>query len=217
MPPRDTLISDPDLRKLIAEVQKRECLWNPHNDLYNDRYQMAKAWMEIAELLQLPEERLRVKWKYLRDLFKKEVKKFGSGSDYAGKWRHFERMQFINIAKVNGDSGDRESTNNVSLVTTKREVDDEEFEYEVEEEGSAENNAVEVYLEEGYSGDQIPAKRPKLSSDEDYDVMFLKSLAPFFRQLDPMRKLVVRSKMQDMLLNEMAAQASANHLHNNKS
>ncbi|XP_047024635.1 transcription factor Adf-1-like [Helicoverpa zea] len=213
--PRDTLISDQTVKKLIAEVQKRECLWNPHNDLYNDRYQMAKAWLEIAELLQLPEERLRVKWKYLRDLFKKEVKKSGSGADYTGKWRHFERMQFIDITKVNGESEDRESTN-ISRVTTKKEVDDE-FEYEVEEEEPVGTNEVEVYLEEGYSGDHIPEKRAKLSSDEDYDVMFLKSLAPFFRQLEPMRKLVVRSKMQDMLLNEMAAQSSASHLHNNKS
>lgn len=56
--------------------------------------------------------------------------------------------------------------------------------------------------------DPISEKTPY--TDDDYDLMFLKSLMPYFRQLDSMRKLVLRSKIQDMLMNEIAAQTSLN-------
>lgn len=72
----------------------------------------------------------------------------------------------------------------------------------------------EVYLNE--HEDSIPKKRRKKKSKDDYDFMFLKSLAPYLRQLDPIRKLVVRSKMQDMLLNEIAAQQSSDKLNFNR-
>ncbi|CAH0579525.1 unnamed protein product [Chrysodeixis includens] len=206
--PRKIIFADHVTKRLIKEVKKRECLWNPDHDRYNDRYQMAKNWMEIAENLQQPEERLRAKWKNLRDLFKKEIKKFGPIDSYTGRWRYFEMMKFINRT-----SGNASKTNDGSDVETKAEIntDEEEFEFEVEDEQEPErNNEVEVYLDEAYEEDPIPDKRAKIS-DEDYDVMFLKSLAPYFRQLDPIRKLVVRSRMQDMLLNEIAAQTSSNH------
>lgn len=48
------LLSDQTSKRLIKEVKKRECLWNPENERYSDRYQMAKSWMEIAEVMQLP-------------------------------------------------------------------------------------------------------------------------------------------------------------------
>lgn len=150
-----------------------------------------------------------MKWKNLRDLFKKEIKKFGPVEAYTGRWRHFDMMKFISRS-----SGNVSKTNEGSDVETKAEInsDEEEYEFEVEDEQEPErNNEVEVYLDEAYEEDPIPDKRAKITTDEDYDVMFLKSLAPYFRQLDPIRKLVVRSRMQDMLLNEIAAQTSASH------
>lgn len=52
--PQKMVLSDHTLKKLVKEIKKRECLWNPNHDRYNDRYRMAKAWMEIADLMQLP-------------------------------------------------------------------------------------------------------------------------------------------------------------------
>ncbi|KAJ8728424.1 hypothetical protein PYW08_016809 [Mythimna loreyi] len=219
--PQKMVLSDHTLKKLVKEIKKRECLWNPNHDRYNDRYRMAKAWMEIADVMQLPEERLRVKWKNLRDLFKKEIKKFGSEELYTGKWRHFEMLKFINTSDNGKSNGKGSKTsgsdeNNVETVEAKEEIEDE-YEFEVEQEPEEGNNEVEVYLDESYVEEPIPEKVAKLSSNEDYDVMFLKSLAPYFKQLDPIRKLVVRSKMQDMLLNEIAAQTSASQFNLKKS
>lgn len=47
-------------------------------------------------------------------------------------------------------------------------------------------------------------RKRKLS--DDYDTMFLQSLTPFLRELEPWRKLVVRNKIQDIILKEMAEQ-----------
>ncbi|XP_035433249.2 uncharacterized protein LOC118264737 [Spodoptera frugiperda] len=236
---RKFVLSDHSLKRLIKEVKKRECLWNPHHERYNDRYRMAKAWMEIAELLELPEDRLRVRWKNLRDLYKKEVKKFGS-VNYTGKWRHYNAMKFLNktlespkpdqtedrepnedqTIRDNEDqtSRDNEEGNEGSKVATKEELTDDDFDFVDEQENvTAESPEAEVYFEQGYEEDPISDKMQKIA-EEDYDMMFLKSLAPYFRQLDPIRKLVVRSKMQDMLLNEIAAQASVSQqFHSKKS
>lgn len=167
------------------------------------------------------EERLRVKWKNLRDLFKKEIKKFGSEELYTGKWRHFEMLKFINTpettAKSKGNKPNGGDENSVDAVEAKEEIQDDEYEFDVEPEPQGGNNEVEVYLDESFEEEPIPEKIAKLSSNEDYDVMFLKSLAPYFKQLDPIRKLVVRSKMQDMLLNEIAAQSSASQFNLKKS
>ncbi|XP_022830856.1 transcription factor Adf-1-like isoform X2 [Spodoptera litura] len=228
---RKLVLSDQSLKKLIKEVKKRECLWNPHHERYNDRYRMAKAWMEVAELMELPEDRLRVRWKNLRDLFKKEIKKFGS-VNYTGKWRHYNAMKFLN--KVTESSKpdqtedteqtedqtnkDNEEENEGNKVATKEELTDDDFDFVDDQENvTAGSHEAEVYFEQGYEEDPIPDKMQKLP-EEDYDMMFLKSLAPYFRQLDPIRKLVVRSKMQDMLLNEIAAQSSVSQqFHSKKS
>lgn len=158
---------------------------------------------------------LRAKWKNLRDLFKKEVKKFktSSLSNYRGRWRYFQPLWFLyKICEYNFDSNDDEGQEN-----------DDQQEEEVDNLSNTE------YLEESFQGDcdvdavevdrifkvesndvdfveEDPISEQKPSTDDDYDLMFLKSLVPYFRQLDSMRKLVLRSKIQDMLMNEIAAQ-----------
>lgn len=155
---------------------------------------------------------LRAKWKNLRDLFKKEVKKFktSSLSNYRGRWRYFQPLWFLyKICEYN--------------------FDDEGQENDDQQDEEADNLSNTEYLEECFQGDcdvdavevdrifkvetndvdfaeVDPISEQKPSADDDYDLMFLKSLVPYFRQLDSMRKLVLRSKMQDMLMNEIAAQ-----------
>lgn len=131
-------------------------------------------------------------------------------------------LRFINTPdNTTKRNVNKTNENHQSSVEAKEEIeDDDEYEFVVEEkEAEDENHEVEVYLEEEdpFEADPIPDKITNLSSDDDYDVMFLKSLAPYFKQLDPIRKLVVRNKMQDMLLNEIAAQTSASHFNSKKS
>lgn len=174
---------------------------------------------------------IRAKWKNLRDLFRKDVKKFKTTSlkNYRGRWRYFQPLWFlykICDKKFNDESqdDDDDDKNNDEENNDEENHDDEkdgevdnlsntEYLEETDQE-DCEGNAVEIqnvfqvpcknveYLEE----DPISERKPYV--DDDYDLMFLKSLMPYFRQLDSMRKLVLRSKIQDMLMNEIAAQNS---------
>lgn len=132
---------------------------------------------------------LRAKWKNLRDFFKKEVKKndVETVEDYRGRWRHFKSMGFL--LKTGEEK-----------AGTGSEAENSEYETKY-----VPDSNLEVFLQE----DPIPEKRCKVDDDEDYDMMFLKSLTPFLKQLEPTRNLMVRSKIQELLLNELAGQASA--------
>ncbi|XP_026753090.2 uncharacterized protein LOC113513295 [Galleria mellonella] len=203
MPPKGN-IGEFSVQKLVNEIKKRECVWNTESDEYNDRYQTAIAWKEISEALQLPIDLLRMKWKNLRDSFKKELKKTGATcvEDYNGKWPHMELLSFM----------EKPSDNEASTTETER----EEKEDIVSFSSFTDTNFVDVQSN-GNNEEEIdvpvPEKRRKTYAEEEYDLMFLKSLAPFFRDLEPVRKLVLRSKIQDLVMNEIAAQNSSNKLY----
>lgn len=142
----------------------------------------------------------------MRDFFRREVRKSNPKSleDYHGKWKHFKSLWFLwrpeEYKSADNDYNEQEDNQ-----------EDEEYnglpEHFVKIESPDRSNEVEVFFEDpdSESNDPIGAKRKRYSDDE-YDLMYLKSLTPYFRQLEPMRKLVLRSKIQDMLMNEIAAQ-----------
>ncbi|XP_063533636.1 uncharacterized protein LOC134743935 [Cydia strobilella] len=183
-----TQMSDSDTMKLIKEIKKHGCIWNPDDDNYGDRPELAVAWADVAKTLKLPEDIIRVKWKNLRDFFKKEVKKndINSKDDYVGRWRYFKSLCYLLRPEEEGEE------------QSDSEQEEKEIDYETKYDP---DSNLEVYLEE----DPLPEKRFK-TDYEDYDLMFLMSLTPFLRQLEPSRNLAVRSRMQDMLQNEIAAQ-----------
>ncbi|XP_063362369.1 uncharacterized protein LOC134651234 [Cydia amplana] len=182
-------MSDSDTLRLIKEMKKHGCVWNPDDDDYGDRPALSVAWAKAAKTLDMPEDIIRVKWKNLRDFFKKEVRKnnIHSRDDYGGRWRYFKSLSYLLRPEEEGDE-----------QTDGSEQEEKEIDYETK---YTPDSNPEVYLEE----DPLPEKRFK-TDDEDYDLMFLKSLTPFLRQLEPTRNLAVRSRLQDMLLNEIAAQ-----------
>ncbi|XP_059051599.1 uncharacterized protein LOC131846338 [Achroia grisella] len=197
MPPKFNL-SELTIHKLIQEIKNRECLWNAENEDYNDRFQTALAWKEISETLQLPVDLVRMKWKNLRDSYKKEMKKSGASciEEYNGRWQYMEVLSFIDKPDSETNTTENQDvTDNSNLtdnfVDVKPNNDEEDSEDPV----------------------AVPKKRRRSYAEEEYDLMFLKSLAPFFRRLDPVRKLVLRSKMQDLVINEIAAQKSSNKLY----
>ncbi|XP_013146942.1 PREDICTED: uncharacterized protein LOC106109851 [Papilio polytes] len=54
-----------------------------------------------------------------------------------------------------------------------------------------------------------PANSRRESSDEDFDEMFLSSLTPYFKHLEPVRRLRVRSKIQELLIHELNDQTNS--------
>ncbi|XP_032524091.2 uncharacterized protein LOC116775320 [Danaus plexippus] len=210
MSTRKISLSDRNLLALIFEVKKRPCLWNHEDEGYNERSRLTTAWAEIAAKIKLPEDLLRVKWKNLRDLFKREVKKCNAHAvdEYTGKWRYFKTLWFLNRPGESIAASDEEGLE----VRVKEEVQrigaadttDEAF---LEDEHRHDKR---LYAEVELAQDPLEQKRPRLL--DDYDTMFLMSLTPYFTQLEPVRKLLLRNKIQELILSEITAQSEYNVL-----
>ncbi|CAG9584943.1 unnamed protein product [Danaus chrysippus] len=207
MSTRKICLSERNLLALIFEVKRRPCLWN-HEELgYNERWRLTTAWTEIATKLKLPEDVLRNKWKNLRDLFKREAKKCNGNTvdEYTGKWRYFKTLWFLNQPGEGAASDD----------------DDEGIERRIKEEVQSvgpdttdeayldHRQDKRLYAEIELAQDPLETKRPRL---DDYDSMFLMSLTPYFKQLEPMRKLSLRNKIQELIFNELTEQSEYNVL-----
>ncbi|GBP76063.1 hypothetical protein EVAR_44845_1 [Eumeta japonica] len=188
----------PSYEVLIAEVERREELWNPESEHFRSRKACATAWQEVSELLHVPEHELRAKWKSLRTVFHKQYKQYYPQSldEYRGKWRYFPKLWFLHrVYELQArDQNTYDSMGNVEAEYS----DDPESEPELSESKNINDD------------DKRKRKRSRIDEDDpDNDWMFLKSLAPFFKRLEPLRKLVVRSKFQDILQTELARQAAA--------
>ncbi|RVE49994.1 hypothetical protein evm_005347 [Chilo suppressalis] len=174
--------------EIINAVKSCPLLWNTEHADHNNRFATAVAWRNLSVSLGMPESVLRSKWRNLRDAYKKEIKKYKvkNVEEYTGKWKFFNALTFVNT------------------------------EYEFEENAKDRRNSVEFvmadeftnhdYDEDTNANEEEPAQSNSNSTIENYDVLFLKSLVPYFQKLDPVRKLIMRNRIQDLLINELALQ-----------
>nr|XP_034830875.1 uncharacterized protein LOC117987911 [Maniola hyperantus] len=216
MTARNPKLSRKSLLNIVHEVRKRPCLWNTDDEYYNNRARVAIAWEEVTVVLNIAEPLIKAKWKIMRDIFKREMKKCKINSQgkfqYTGKWRHFKLMWFIHKNKeaqlVHYDPMED------SYGSTEEEVDNMKEEIIDNNSGDVdeshdnnvpfeESNTLTVDFEP--EQDPLPVQR-RLSSEDDYDLMFLKSLVPYLRELEPVRKLEVRNKILDIIINDISAQ-----------
>ncbi|XP_045771583.1 uncharacterized protein LOC123871707 [Maniola jurtina] len=215
MTSRNLKVSRKTLINIVLEVQKRPCLWNPDDEDHKNRGRVAVSWEEITAALNIPETVIRAKWKSMRDIFKREMKKCKTNSQgelrYTGKWRHFKLMWFLhknkNAQLVDYDPKEVSNTSTESEEFIKEEVNDRDM-----DESDGNNVPFEFAVDFQPEQDPLPVKR-RQSSEVDYDLMFLKSLVPYFRELEPVRKLRIRSKIQDIIINEINAQGNYNSTH----
>lgn len=128
-----------------------------------------------------------MKWKYLRDTHRRELKKL-KPEGYLGRWRYFAAMSFLNQSV-------EQENNSENLETFFVHYDDQDR-YSISQ--------------EQHDTDPLPPKKKKRNQEDDYDVLFLTSLMPYFRELEPMRKLVFRSKIQELLIHELVRNTSGN-------
>lgn len=164
----------------------------------------------------------KTKWRGLRDQFLKELKRIPvpeSGDpqqridNYRGKWQYFEKLSFLEeIAGLHGrsletsdidDSTYRQEKQSAALGNIK----DEHEQYiktetplykkqgrEVDSDSSLDTELLKM----GHSSFQLET--------EDEDLLFFKSLLPYFKQLDPIQKLRIRNQFQDILIQNLSTQ-----------
>ncbi|KAI5636462.1 alcohol dehydrogenase transcription factor myb/SANT-like domain-containing protein [Phthorimaea operculella] len=80
---------DVDLNKLVELVRAREIIWNRQLKGHHNWYKLDEAWKEIAVELGVTRDEARLKWKYLRDQARKEVRKQDS------EWDFLPKLQFL--------------------------------------------------------------------------------------------------------------------------
>ncbi|XP_046809189.1 uncharacterized protein LOC111674875 isoform X2 [Lucilia cuprina] len=83
---------------LIANVEKKKCLYDKSDPFYFNRNIKEKSWNEIGEKCSKSGEDCKHKWKLLRERFCKELKKMenSSGSEMSkAEWKFMQPMLFL--------------------------------------------------------------------------------------------------------------------------
>ncbi|KAG7302627.1 hypothetical protein JYU34_012574 [Plutella xylostella] len=202
---------------LIDEVRKRPVLWDTDNrrDTYTHAAAMS-AWKEISEIVGIDEEKCKTKWKHMRDSFRR-LKRFQATkpNHNSSKWRYYKRLRFLE-PQIKLGTGIRRRRNQEEMVYESGDEDNREEPVTIKFEPSELRRSMpqEVMVQEPLTPagthreyDALGMGEPVLSDDE-YNLMFLKSLLPFLRRLDPLRSLVVRNKLQEILFAEIKEQES---------
>ncbi|KAK4299017.1 hypothetical protein Pmani_028673 [Petrolisthes manimaculis] len=93
-----------DNEKLIHEVSRSSCIWNPSHTQHNDRIFIAQQWERIGDQLNVSGENAKKRFKNLRDQFRLELKKVPTGragdpdlplDQYRSNWPWFKMMFFL--------------------------------------------------------------------------------------------------------------------------
>ncbi|XP_050315311.1 uncharacterized protein LOC126749663 [Anthonomus grandis grandis] len=91
-----------DIEILIASVYKKCPIWDKKSKLHSNRNVVDKCWKEIAEEMKEDENKLRKKWKYIRDQFSVELGKFppprsgdAANDTPTSKWPYFKLLLFL--------------------------------------------------------------------------------------------------------------------------
>lgn len=64
------IFTDDECFRIIAEVEKREYIWNDAAPLYKNRKLMQIGWQQLADLMDIPREEIIIKWSLLRQRFR---------------------------------------------------------------------------------------------------------------------------------------------------
>ncbi|XP_046973890.1 uncharacterized protein LOC124540409 [Vanessa cardui] len=200
---------DVDMNKLIELVQVRDIIWNRQLKGHHNWYKLDESWKEISRELGVTRDEARLKWKYLRDQARKEVRKQGS------EWEYLPKLQFLTNQfndyegndtaddHFNQDTdfdttADQSSSYYIEPPTNEVSVKDDEFD---------EFDTKPIIMETDFYDDDDEAQKsignsndvPEVAKDED--IGFFNSLIPHVKKLGPAKKLMLRMKIQELVYN----------------
>lgn len=148
----------------------------------------------------------------LRTIFQRHMKTYNPKSikDYSGKWQYFPQLWFLHTTVA------PENVRRKTLTDFQRHCkmkDDDVEDDDDSDEDSVNDTSYDNGIENGNDTFSNTAKKKKTGSIDgksgvteavDSDEMFLRSLAPFLKILDPVSNLVVRNRIHDILMKEIA-------------
>ncbi|XP_066962169.1 uncharacterized protein [Macrobrachium rosenbergii] len=214
-----------DVENLITCVLQRPALWDKKDKMYANRNIVDKCWSEISGEMQYDETELRKKWKYLRDQFTVELRKYPTGDAAADsqtpKWRYFKSLMFLkDVVKA------RPSTGNLSDALSSEVHSDD---VELSEEGvvispthtrdtlidermeiNGNNRSTKYLRTDNQCQSILDAERQKLqyllekssrkrAREEDEDLLFFRSLLPHVKKIPDSEKLTFRNRIHEVV------------------
>ncbi|XP_036405031.1 transcription factor Adf-1-like [Megalops cyprinoides] len=109
--------------QLITAVSNNPELYNCTHQAYKDKNRKRGAWVRISEIIGIPPDDCRKKWKNLRDTYRREMAKeqergrSGAAATTQRPWRYSAIMGFLNpFLESRPNSGNMESVGNPMIV-----------------------------------------------------------------------------------------------------
>ncbi|XP_045456685.1 uncharacterized protein LOC123666636 [Melitaea cinxia] len=204
---------DVDMNKLIDLVQARDIIWNRQLKGHHNWYKLDESWKEISKELGVTRDEARLKWKYLRDQARKEVRKQGS------EWEYLPKLQFL-TNQFNDYEGNDTADDHFNQDTDFDTTADQSSSFYMEPTTTPTPNDVSVkddefdefdtkpiIMETDFYDDDDEAQKsvgnsndaPEVTKDED--IGFFNSLIPHVKKLGPAKKLMLRMKIQELVYN----------------
>ncbi|XP_068624769.1 uncharacterized protein [Battus philenor] len=195
---------DVDMNKLIELVRPRDLIWNRQLKGHHNWYKLDESWKEIAKELGVTRDEARLKWKYLRDQARKEVRKQGSEWEYLPKLQ-FLTNQFNGYETSENTEYDPQEYDSID-PTASYYVEPEPTEVSVNGDDFDEFDTKPIIMETDFYDDDDEAQRSATGTEttepaKDEDVGFFNSLLPHVRKLVPAKKLMLRMKIQELVYN----------------
>ncbi|BES98424.1 BESS motif [Nesidiocoris tenuis] len=206
--------------KLINEVYTRPPLWN--TEIVSGKETNDRLWKEVAVMLGVNVKDVRVKWKNLKDNFRKEMKKtIENGPSYVPAWRHYNRLLFLTdvLLKSNRISyGSDEMSYGITIDLPKVESEDSQPDQDSQDTQNLQpsTSSPKRKRESEQDDKEIPIGPQILTnlasqypynpwefSNADEDYHFFMSLIPHMKTFSSLQKLRIRNKIQQILIEEM--------------
>ncbi|XP_018562004.1 transcription factor Adf-1 [Anoplophora glabripennis] len=207
-----------DCERLITEVYSRRALWDVSHPQHHHRGVLDKSWAAVSKSMRASVRDVRHKWKYLRDHFRKELKKFPNGmskSGYEPTWPYFNLLHFLKdqiIIRDNDDSSSSQTNEDSQSISVKVETEEIDiFDDQVSDDAkpfmralkrpTSNNSPVNPKHQRLEDRDQSSSNNLDELSD---DYHFFMSLLPTMKKFNDLQKMRVRSKFQQTILEELS-------------
>ncbi|GJQ66877.1 hypothetical protein Trydic_g7900 [Trypoxylus dichotomus] len=233
------LLTKMNCATLIGEVYCRKPLWDSLHPQHHNRTVLDKLWEEVSQTMQFPVKDVRKKWKYLRDQYRKELKKIPKNEDGSWtcqpSWPYFQSLEFLtpemSFDDVSGSTTQNVTNSNFNEVS-RGTVDDEEEEILPDSPLNSSETIQEV------SKNRAPKRKPPSSNNEfnekllkleekklellakqqtfideerSDDYHFFMSLLPVMQKFNDLQRFRIRSKFQSIIIEEISKAETCEH------
>ncbi|XP_030029420.2 uncharacterized protein LOC115446778 [Manduca sexta] len=204
---------------LIEAVHRRDPLWNSSNEHHKNSNILKKLWEEVAEEVQGDVKTLKTRWRNLRAYYIKECQKIEkSRGNSSSSWQYFDKLRFItnnmpisNILKYNCEesymSMSQNYCNPVEFLESPSPVPSS-----LSDSGTSPARKNKSVNKTNLNANDTIAdlKRRKIEILEkeairrsNDDLLFFESLLPYLSEIPRIRKLQLRSKIHELIVNEL--------------